>query len=232
MKIVAVIQARMSSSRLPGKMLKPLNGRPLLQWVYEAVSATPDIDGVCVATSDHPGDDPLAAYVKANGWDLYRGSLSNVAQRMLRAGESASADAIVRICGDSPVVDFRVIEQLVSEYRVGSWELVTNVGRRTFPAGCSVEVLSVRRLKQTVEFMERDEDREHVTIGFYRDGLPEWALNIEHSSDLHEERLTIDTPEDHAVMETVLAQLERPHTEYRLEEIVDLRRSLLGTTAP
>jgi spore coat polysaccharide biosynthesis protein SpsF len=130
----------MSSQRLLGKILRILAGKPMLQWVLESVAASASLDDVVLATSNETSDDPVREYADSAGWSLVRGSSDDVRARFLLAAETMGADVLVRICGDSPLMDHRVIDRAVTEFRCGEWDMVTNVLERTFPRGLSVEV--------------------------------------------------------------------------------------------
>ena len=227
MKIVVIVQARMSSRRLPGKVLLPIAGKLLLQWVLEAVAASRTVDAVLLATSDDASDDSVAAFAAASGWSCFRGPLENVAKRFLLAAESVQADAVVRICGDSPLLDHRLIDQAVDLFREGGCDLATNIKVRTFPNGASVEVFSTEILRKLVACVETREGREHVTPWFYRNDAIR-IRDFQHEPKLNHIRLTVDTTEDFVLLERMLGALERPHTEYALLEIVELRDRMVA----
>ncbi len=226
LKIVAIVQARMSSQRLPGKVLRPIAGKPLLQWVMECVAASQSLDGILLATSSEPSDDAVEQFAEAHGWVCFRGSLNNVAERFLLAAAFADADAVVRISGDSPLLDYKLIDRAIELFRQGSFDLVTNVKQRTFPSGASVEVFSTAILRRAVAGMESEFDREHVTPWFYRSKDVRIA-EFKHDPDLSGDTLTVDTPADMEAMEQMLSGLDRPHTEYRVEDAVRLRQRVL-----
>lgn len=163
MRVVLIIQARMSSRRLPGKMLLPLSGKPLIQVVCERAAQTKGIDDLIVATSDAPEDAPLADAVKAAGHAVYRGSLDDVLARFLGAAKAKEADAAVRITGDCPLLDPDVIGAMVERFRKGDLAYLSNISPPTYPDGLDVEMVSVAALEAAAAETKEPFDREHVT---------------------------------------------------------------------
>lgn len=169
MKSPVLVAARMSSSRLPGKMLMEFGDRPLLSHVVEAVSAAESAGEVVVVTSLDSSDDPIVYWCETYGVDYWRGELNDVARRMLAAARSLSAESFVRISGDSPMIDPRIISFAVDRFAATSVDLVTNVRPKTFPAGQSVEVIRTQTLARLLDSSETTpEDLEHVTPILYR----------------------------------------------------------------
>jgi spore coat polysaccharide biosynthesis protein SpsF len=223
MKVTIIVQARITSHRLPGKALKPMVGRPMLQWVMESVAASQKADDILLATSDDLSDDVLEDFAKEYDWPYVRGPLENVARRFLIAAEHSKSDAVVRICGDSPVVPYTIIDNAIELFHEGGADLVTNVQIRSFPKGASVEVFSKEVLRKMVPDLDSASDKEHVTPWLYRQKSVR-VRNFLHDPSMGNERLMVDTEDDFRVMSRVLEQLNRPHTEYTLDEIVALRR--------
>mgnify|MGYP001454945949 CR=1 FL=1 len=142
-RIIAVIQARMSSSRLPGKVLRIVRGKPLLDYLIDRLECCSQLDGIILATSDQVSDDPLFEFAKSKSLRCHRGSLDDVALRVLTAADEMHADAAVRVCGDSPLLDHNQVDKFISIFRrEDQMDLVTNVQHRTFPKGQSIEILN------------------------------------------------------------------------------------------
>jgi spore coat polysaccharide biosynthesis protein SpsF len=211
MRTVVTIQARLSSQRLPGKILRSLRGRPMLDYLLEGLAAARRVDGIVIATSDDSGDDETAAFAATRGIDCHRGSLEHVARRLLAAGESARADAIVRISGDSPLLDPAIVDRAVELFAIGGADIVSNVRPRSFPKGQSVEVIALPALARAVAQMTLPDEREHVTPFLYAhpELFPLRAFGAEHPRP--EVQLSVDTPEDFARCEAILAALSEPH---------------------
>ena len=144
--IIAVIQVRMSSNRLPGKAMRLVGGRALLGHVLDRVRRCQSLDGLSIATSTHADDDPVVAFAEAEGVMVHRGALHDVAGRLLEAGHAAGAEAIVRISADSPLIDPEIVDHAVSLFRRERPDVVSNIVRRTFPKGQSVEVIRLATL--------------------------------------------------------------------------------------
>lgn len=161
------VQARMSSHRFPGKMLSVVAGRALVDWVLERVSLAVDPDRIVLATSDHISDDALAEHVGRAGYQVFRGDLNNVASRFRACLIRYPANWIVRICGDSPLLDPGLILGL-SHLCNPDLDVVTNAQKRTFPAGQSVEFINARTFEKIDTAALAPEEQEHLTQVFYR----------------------------------------------------------------
>lgn len=208
MKIIAVVQARMSSTRFPGKMLAPVGPDhvPLAVWVMRRAAAIPGLAGVVLATSTDPGDDALAQAVTAAGHDVYRGSLDDVLARFLGAAQSRHADAAVRITGDCPLIDPAVVGVVVARFAAGGLAYASNVSPPSFPDGLDCEVVAVAALQAAASEATERHEREHVTP-FVRERpgrFPAW--NLAHKGpDLSELHWSVDRAEDLALVNTVIA---------------------------
>lgn len=194
--MLAIIQARFSSVRLPGKMLMDLCGRPMLGRVVDRVSSARQIQRVVVATSSEASDDAIAAFCANEGVQCHRGSLDDVMERFRQVVRAESAEAFVRISGDSPLIDPAVIDLAVGYYRQADCDLATNVYVRTFPKGQSVEVVRTAALDRLRERVSTPDHREHVTKAFYED--PRWFRIVSFTSgcDAGAVNLSVDTQED------------------------------------
>jgi len=195
-RVIGVVQARLSSRRLPGKILMRLRDRPSLDHLIEGLSHAARLDHIVLATSIDPSDTATAEFAAARGISCHRGPLDDVATRLLQAGEQHQADAIVRVSGDSPLIDPALIDRAVELFSEGAAEIVTNVRPRTFPKGQSVEVIALAALRRAAARMTTPEEREHVTPYVYAhpeeysirpfvtpDGRPEVQLSIDDAED-------------------------------------------------
>ena len=217
MTIGAIVQARLGSTRLPGKMLAPLAGRPVLAWVLERLAHAREPAMSVVATSELAADDAIDEFCSERGVRCHRGSSEDVAQRLLDAAAAAGLDAFVRVNGDSPLIDQRLIDRGAELMRAGGADLVTNVRPRTFPPGQSVEVVLTEALERALRGSATDEDREHVTGPLYRDGFS--IVRFANDPPQTTPRYTLDTPADHARLEAILLRMDRPHWEYGWDEL-------------
>ena len=216
-----LIQARSSSTRLPNKVLYEINGKPLLQYIYSRLILLKR-NPICVATSVEAKDDKIEEFCKNNNIQCYRGFLENVAKRMLDAAKYYNADAFVRINGDSPLLDPQIVEKGISIYKNGNYDLVTNSFPRSFPVGQSVEVIRTSTFEKAYEKMSRPGHYEHVTK-YYYDHPDEFRIkNFCNANDLSSYRLVVDTPDDLNRMKKIIGSMTRPHTEYSLDELIEL----------
>lgn len=218
----AVIQCRMRSSRLPGKMLREiLPGHTLLDVVVARAHAARRLDCVVVATSTHPADDVIAEHCRRRGYPLFRGSEEDVLGRMLGACTKYGIDVLVRLTGDNPFIDGRLIDDLLGLYREGGcdYACTTMMGHstnwaeeRTFPRGVSMEVVSVPVLMAVEPEVTEALDRDSVTFFIYdrpdRFRLGAFRAEGAYASWRHPElRLTVDAPEDFELARRVLAEV-------------------------
>ncbi len=173
-----------------------LCGRPTLDYLIEGLGHAARLDAIVLATSMDPSDARTAEFAAARGIPCYRGALDDVALRLLQAGEEHDADAIVRINGDSPLIDPVLVDEAIELFRTGAAQIVTNVRPRTFPKGQSVEVISLAALRNAVARMTTPQEREHVTPYIYShpgeysieafltpDPRPEVQLSIDDAED-------------------------------------------------
>jgi len=225
--MLAIIQARLSSKRLPGKVLRPLAGRPMLAHLLDRLAQARALSSVVVATSDRADDDPIAELCARGGVRCYRGQLDDVAERLAGAAEWMGAEAFVRICGDSPLTDPALVDAVVELYQGADIDLATNVQVRTFPKGLSVEAVRVAALRRAQRLMEPGE-AEHVTQVFYRRPQDFRIANLTSGHDWGGVQMSIDTAEDFALAERMLAAIARSPARYGLGELLALRERCLA----
>lgn len=215
-----ILQTRMSSSRLPGKVLMPVSGRPMLWYLVASLRNSPH--PLVVATSDLASDDPIAAFCEANSVAVYRGPLDDVAGRLLATAKAHGMEAFARVCGDSPLIDYRIIDQAINLYKEGGYDLVTNVHKRTFPKGQSVEVVRTSVMEKVVRLMTTPAEREHVTKFFYASPEQFCIHNFESGLEGGGYNFCVDTEEDMSRIKRVFKRMERPHWEYTWRESLKL----------
>lgn len=227
-KIVACVQARFSSNRLPGKVVKPLNGKPMIGYLLDSLKQASSLDGIVLTTSDQVSDDPVATYGKEQHVDVFRGSLERVGERVLNSALSQNADAVVRLSGDSPLLDYRLVDQAVSLFRENDVDLVTNVAKRTFPKGQSVEVISTKALKGVFQGENVTEhELEHVTPRFYAEPDQFRILNFECNEAFGEYQLSVDTAEEFEICSRVLEGLSGLHWMYEYRDFVKFFQQIM-----
>lgn len=213
-----LVQARMSSSRFPGKMLAPLLGRPMIAHVLARLTECTPRERVLLVTSDDASDDPLADYVANRlGFEVFRGSLENVVFRFQLALRKYPAEWFVRICGDSPVIDPGLVGWMLARL-VPATDLMSNVVRRTFPPGQSIEIVRASRFLDIDSAALTPEEREHLTLCYYnRQGDYRIAAVEAHDGELLQRRQVVDTIEDMRSLEqamTVHPEITRGYVAY------------------
>lgn len=209
MTTIAVVQARMGSSRLPGKVLKDVGGRPLLALMLARLRPVA-VDQIVVATSDHSRDDPVADLATSAGAAVVRGPELDVLARFARALDMHPADTVVRLTADCPFVDPGLVDEAVTVHRAAGADYTSNTLVRTFPDGLDVEVIDSRALCDAAEEAADPAEREHVTPFVQR--RPErFRLRAFRGPELlGDERWTVDTPADLERVRQILAALADP----------------------
>lgn len=222
-QVGAIVLARMDSSRLPGKGLTTVAGKPVLSYVLERAAAVPGINRVILATSERSLDDPLENFARQQNVDVFRGSLDDVAGRVLGAAHAFGLNTFARVNGDSPLLDFDLLGCAVALLREGNFDIVTNVLKRTFPSGMSVEVLTTEAFARGYKRMSKSDHFEHVTSYFYEHAEHFKIHNIESGHpDLARLHAAVDTPEDLAFFSRILRNMERSHLDYTGEQLLNL----------
>lgn len=203
----AVIQARSSSTRLPGKVLRPLGGRSVLGWVVRAAAAAPGVGQVVVATSSDASDDAVAEEARRCGAEVVRGPLDDVLARFALALREHPADAVIRLTADCPLLDPSLIGQLATLWRAQpSLDYVSTTLVRTLPRGFDAELVRAGVLAEQVA-TATGADREHVTSGVYSRPLRYACAGVVVSPAADDLRVTLDTAEDWQLLEAVVAEL-------------------------
>jgi spore coat polysaccharide biosynthesis protein SpsF len=203
---VAIIQARVGSTRLPGKVLKLLAGRPVLDHVVRRVRAATGIDEVVIATSTLPADDAIAEFCGREGWPCHRGSESDVLSRYAEAAAASRADIVVRVTSDCPLFSPRILEAMLARFDPSTMDyLSTNLPERTFPVGLDCEVMRADALLEAARDASDPYDREHVTPYLYRNPARFRIAGFACEPDLRHLRITLDTPEDYQRLTDLVA---------------------------
>ncbi len=220
MTTVAIIQARMRSTRLPGKVLADLGGKPVLQWVADAARAIPGVDATIVATSTGADDDAVAAWGARSGVPIFRGDEDDVLGRFAGAARLGNADLVVRVTADCPFLDPFEAGKVVAAVSAGDVDYACNNDPPTYPDGLDCEAFTRKALDQAASEARRPSEREHVTL-YIRDpknGFRRTNISCP-KGDLSHERWTLDTPEDLALLGAVAPGLngDRPP---RLTEVL------------
>src|SRR3989338_8769059 len=220
--VVAIIQARIGSTRLPGKVLKKVAGRPLLEYMIERAKKAKTLDAIILATTIKKEDAKLSQIAKRQKIDFFQGSEADVLDRYYQAATRAKARTIVRLTGDCPLIDPEIIDRVVSLYMQNQrrYDYVSNVRPPTFPDGMDVEVFSYKTLQKMWKEAGLPSEREHVTA--YVGNHPELFRvgNVLAEKDFSHLRLTVDTKEDMRLIEKLVAVLWKKGDSFRLPDII------------
>jgi len=211
-KIVATIEARMGSSRLPGKVMKEILGKPILQIIFERASKSKLLNEVVIATTTNPRDDVIVEMCKKNNFLYYRGNEEDVLDRVLSAAKSRDADVIVELISDNPLIDPEVIDQVVQFYLDNNYDYVSNfIPKVTFPTGIGAQVFS-KDLLEEVDMLTNDlndseytKNRENVTWYIYHHREKYKIGNFEATEIFNNSkiRLDLDNPEDFELIKKI-----------------------------
>jgi glutamate-1-semialdehyde 2,1-aminomutase len=197
MSTVVIIQARMGSSRFPGKVLQPLSNRPVLQWIIESAKAIPTVDQVWVATSNQDVDQAIVQWCQAHQVSVWVGSEHDVLDRFYTLACKIKAEVVMRLTADCPLLDATVAAQVLSLVALGHAAYASNTAPPTWPDGLDCEAFTFKALKYAATHAVSDGDREHVTPYIKRHQYRFKAMNVSAPlPDLHMHRWTVDTPED------------------------------------
>jgi len=207
MTVLAILQARMSSSRLPGKVMADLLGEPMLARQVERLRRCRTIDRLLLATSIDAADDALAGLAARIGIDCFRGSLDDVLDRFHAAASGRGADQIVRLTGDCPLADPELIDRLVELHVAGGYDHSCNTLNPRWPDGLDAEVMRAEVLEAAWREAVLPSDREHVTRFIYTRPERFRLGSLVGDTDLSDQRWTVDTPEDLAMVRAVYAAL-------------------------
>lgn len=222
MKIVAIVQARMGSTRLPNKVMKPIGGIPMIELLLSRLSRAKELDQIVVATSVDERNQPLIEHVQKLGYACEQGSENDVLDRFVQAARKHQADVVVRITGDCPLADPTIIDAVISGFRKGGFDYMTNANPPTFPDGLDVEVIRFSALQEAHQNARLPSEREHVTPylrahpGRYLLGNYASELNLSHM------RWTVDEPEDFEFVSLIYQHLYSVKADFTTEDILAL----------
>jgi len=222
MRIVAIIQARMQSTRLPGKVLTDICGYPLIWHISNRVKKSKRITNLVLATSNNKADDALERWAKQNAIDVYRGSEQNVLERYYGAAVYSNADIIVRITADDPFKDPAILDQVIDLLVTKHLDFAYNNKPPTFPEGLDCEVFTMKALKVAYENATDDFEKEHVTQHFYRNPQQFTQDNFQYEKNISSLRWTIDTEDDLKMAKEVYNHLFKENEVFLMRDILDL----------
>jgi spore coat polysaccharide biosynthesis protein SpsF len=208
LKVVAIIQARMRSTRLPGKVLKDLDGETVLARVVNRLRRARLIDEVLVATTDHGADDAIVKECRSLEVSVFRGNEDDVLDRYFQAAQLAKAEVVVRITSDCPFIDPEITDKTIAAFLEAAPDYASNVLVRTYPRGLDTEVMSMAALGRAWREAREQYEREHVTPHIYERPAEFKLLSVTGDADYSRLRWTVDTLEDLEFVRAVYAGLK------------------------
>ena len=224
MSTAIVVQARMGASRLPGKVLKPILGRPMLAYQIERLRRCTTASRLVIATTDKPADDVVAAFCTREGVAFVRGSESDVLARYHAAIGAFPAQAVVRVTADCPLLDPELVDEVIGVYAAaaGRYDYVSNMLEKTYPYGMAVEVMSAKALDEAHREAKDPAEREHVTPFIYRRPERYRLKSLTTTPDLSRHRWTVDTPEDFELVSRILGELYARKPRFGMADVLAL----------
>jgi len=222
--IILIICARCSSKRFPNKVLKKINGVPLILQVYERVKNAKYVDKIIVATSNRRSDDKLNKLCKKKNIECYRGSLNNVFSRFVNVIKIHKADIVIRISADSPFIDSNLIDKSIRIFLSKRLDIVTNIFKRTYPKGQSIEVFDKKVFLSSKSSKLTDYEREHVSPYFYNNKKKYKIFNFQIKNDLSKYNLTIDFKDDLIFFNKVVKKIKQNRINYSYRNILKFIR--------
>lgn len=219
-KTLAIVQARMSSTRFPGKVLADLQGKPMVIQQLERISQSQSLDAIVVATSTDASDDQLVEVLNSFGYTTVRGDLDDVLERFILAIDMYQPEVVVRLTADCPLTSPRVIDEVVAAFHASHADYLSNTMTPTFPDGLDVEVVKADVLREVAKASTDQPEREHVTLGVYRRNDQYQIENFAQPDDLSDLRWTVDTSEDFAFVQKIYSELFPSNPNFDLPDIL------------
>jgi glutamate-1-semialdehyde 2,1-aminomutase len=221
MKIVALVQARMGSTRLPNKVMKPIGGIPMIELLLTRLARAKEVDQIIVATSVDERNIPLVEHVRKLGYTCEQGSENDVLERYVQAARKHNADVVVRITGDCPLVDPDLVDEVIRQFKSENVDYFSNVSPPTYPDGLDIEVFNFIALEKSSQATHKQYDREHVTP-YLRESNFFKTASMHHSEDLSALRWTVDEPADFVVIEKVFQHFH-PRIDFTWVDVLTLQ---------
>jgi glutamate-1-semialdehyde 2,1-aminomutase len=223
MKILAIIQARMGSTRLPNKVMSLIGKTPMIEILLSRLSQSNEIDKIVLATSTNINNQPLVEFVSQLNFSVYQGSEKDVLDRYYQVALQQNPDAIVRVTGDCPLIDPDIVDIVIRKYKASDVDYVCNTNPPTYPDGLDVEVFSFSALKTAWKEAKTPYEREHVTP-FIRESGKFKIGNVSNSENYSDERWTVDEPEDYKVVKSIFEHFS-PRTNFSWDEVLQLKNT-------
>jgi spore coat polysaccharide biosynthesis protein SpsF len=225
MRDTAILQARMTSSRLPGKVMKIVNGEPMIYWQIQRILKS-KVGKLIVATSSEETDDLLAAYIAEIGIEVYRGSINDVFSRFMGVINNYDGENFIRLTADCPLIMPNLLNLMIDFYHSGDYDYVSNTLNRSFPDGLDIEIIRTSAFQRLSQFELSDAEIEHVTLGMYSRPEIFKCENYSQGLNMSELRWTVDYPEDLDFVKFVFSHFIGKEADFNFENVLDLLDTL------
>lgn len=222
--VSAIVQVRMGSTRLPGKVLKDVVGKPMLWHLLNRLKHARLVDRIIIATTSLKEDDQVENFARENNLSCYRGEAEDVLARYYGAATQFNAEVISRICSDNPLIDPQITDRIIKEHLDSDADYTSNLIEMTYPNGLEVEVFPFKVLEKAHQAAKKDYEREHVTLYIYQHPDLFRLNSVEASGKLRRPdlRLTVDTEEDLRLIREIFERLYSDGQIFLTEEVIDL----------
>ena len=224
MKVVCLVQARVGSTRLPGKILKEICGKTILHHEIDRLKKCKEIDEIVIATTDKEDDDKIVNEAKKLSVKYFRGSENDVLSRFYYSAKENNADIIVRVTSDCPCIDFEILDKMLiyfkEKYKEKQVDYLSNTIKRTYPRGYDIEIFTFSALEKSYINAKKEYEREHVTPYIYDKTNNFLKLSFENKEDYSEYRVTLDTIEDFIVIKNIFENLYYKNPYFKLNDVV------------
>lgn len=218
---LAVLQARMTSKRLPGKVLKVINGHPMIYWQIQRILQSKEISQLVVATSDYSADDVLVEYLKSINCNFVRGSLDDVLARFIKVENIYAPGAIIRLTADCPLVMPKLIDSMLKKFYQVNAEYLSNTIELSFPDGLDIEIIKSGTFNKLINMNPSSSEREHVTLGILNRIEQFRHYSFVNDCNLSSFRWTVDTEADFNFIKKVFTAFKLRETEFDFKELID-----------
>jgi spore coat polysaccharide biosynthesis protein SpsF len=221
-RLIATIEARMTSTRLPGKVLSLAAGKPMLELMVERLRFVRELDQIVIATTINRTDDVIEALARELGVGVWRGSEDDVLSRVMEAAKTHRADILVQLTGDCPLIDPRIVSRVIAEYRRAGADYVSNVLMRSYPIGMDTQVYAAAILEDVARRADEPRYHEHPSLYIYKHPQAYSLANVlaPPAETRPEMRLTLDTPEDLEVIRAIFAALRPRALDFPLSDML------------
>lgn len=223
-RTLVVLQARMSSSRLPGKVLMEINGKPMIYWQIQRILRAKCVNSLVVATSIDSSDDALVSFLEENSISVFRGELDNVLSRFIQVSEKHPHDALIRLTGDCPLVMPELIDQMVGAFYKQGVDYLSNTLEPTFPDGLDIEIMKHGSLQKLTAYNLEPKELEHVTYGIYKRPEAFKLSNFLDEFNRSHERWTVDYQEDLIFVRAVYAHFANREAAFTFSDLLSFLR--------